>query len=48
MAYMIPGCALSAPSAYRDIVTAWLSSISDVGYQFATMDINGDGVLTLA
>ena len=47
-AYMIPGGALSAPSAYRDIVTAWLSSISDVGYQFATMDINGDGVLTLA
>ena len=48
MAYMLPGGALSAPSVYRDIVTTWLSTIPDVGYQFASMDINGDGVLTLA
>ena len=48
MAYMIPGAALSAPSAYREIVTGWLSTIPDIGYQFAKMDINGDGVLTLS
>lgn len=48
MAYMIPGAALSAPGAYRDIVTRWLSTIPDLGYQFARMDINGDGVLTYA
>jgi hypothetical protein len=47
MAYMIPGAALSAPAAYRDVVTRWLSTIPDIGYQFAQMDVNGDGVLTL-
>jgi hypothetical protein len=29
------------------VVTRWLSTIPDIGYQFAQMDVNGDGVLTL-
>ena len=42
----IPGAPLSQPMFYRQLVTKWLSTLPDLGYQFARLDINGDGVLT--
>ena len=44
---MIPGAPLSAPAAYRDLVTRWLCTLPDLSYEFALLDINRDGVLTL-